>query len=62
MTIIHDDIVEIWNLKDKTRVCFPHWSVVLAADGNQFLSSDRFKKKMSHLVKDLAVSAKGTPR
>ncbi|KAF8258134.1 hypothetical protein EI94DRAFT_1755521 [Lactarius quietus] len=41
VNVIHDDIVEIWNLNDKTR----------------YLSSQRFKVKMSHLVKDLAGSA-----
>ncbi|KAF8267151.1 hypothetical protein EI94DRAFT_1802156 [Lactarius quietus] len=40
--IIHDDIVEIWNMNDR----------------NRYLSSDRFKVKMSHLVKDLAGSTK----
>ncbi|KAI9456382.1 hypothetical protein BJY52DRAFT_563201 [Lactarius psammicola] len=44
VNIIHVDIVEIWNLNDKTR----------------YLSSDRFKAKMSHLVKDLAGSANAT--
>ncbi|KAF8265737.1 hypothetical protein EI94DRAFT_1804007 [Lactarius quietus] len=38
--IIHDDIVEIWNINDKTG----------------YLSSDGFKARMSHLVKDLAKS------
>jgi len=37
VNIIHVDIVEIWNLKDKSG----------------YLSSDIFKAKMSHLVKDL---------
>ncbi|KAI9451140.1 hypothetical protein BJY52DRAFT_1191197 [Lactarius psammicola] len=37
VNIIHVDLVEIWNLNDKTR----------------YLSSDKFKAKMSHLVKDL---------
>ncbi|KAH8985726.1 hypothetical protein EDB86DRAFT_3246299 [Lactarius hatsudake] len=38
---IHADLVETWNLNDKTR----------------YLSSDEFKAKMSHLVKDLVGSA-----
>ncbi|KAF8269504.1 hypothetical protein EI94DRAFT_1828906 [Lactarius quietus] len=38
--IIHDDIVEIWNLNDKTR----------------YLSSERFKVKMSLIIGDLAGS------
>ncbi|KAF8266352.1 hypothetical protein EI94DRAFT_1733378 [Lactarius quietus] len=41
VNIIHDDIVEIWNLNDKTR----------------YLSSNKFKAKMSRVVKDLAASA-----
>ncbi|KAN0136727.1 hypothetical protein V8E53_005497 [Lactarius tabidus] len=41
VNIIHDDIVEIWNLNDKTG----------------YLLNDKFKARMSHLVKDLAVSA-----
>ncbi|KAF8267148.1 hypothetical protein EI94DRAFT_1701243 [Lactarius quietus] len=41
--IIHDDIVEIWNLNDE----------------NRYLSSDKFKAKMSHLVKDLADATPG---
>jgi hypothetical protein len=43
--IVHDDIIEIWNLNDRTR----------------YLLGDRFKVKMSHLVKDLAGSTKVTP-
>ncbi|KAN0133589.1 hypothetical protein V8E53_008577 [Lactarius tabidus] len=39
--IIHMDLVEIWNLNDRT----------------QYLSSDGFKAQMSHLVKDLVVPA-----
>ncbi|KAH9170085.1 hypothetical protein EDB89DRAFT_1908087 [Lactarius sanguifluus] len=41
VNIIHADLVETWNLNDKTR----------------YLSSDDFKTKMSHLVKDLVGSA-----
>ncbi|KAH9061774.1 hypothetical protein EDB83DRAFT_2552150 [Lactarius deliciosus] len=41
VNIIHADLVETWNLNDKTR----------------YLSSDEFKAKMSHLVKDLVGSA-----
>ncbi|KAH9057194.1 hypothetical protein EDB87DRAFT_1131474 [Lactarius vividus] len=44
VNIIHLDIVEIWNMNDKRR----------------YLSSDIFKAKMSHLVKDLAGSANAT--
>ncbi|KAF8265742.1 hypothetical protein EI94DRAFT_1734896 [Lactarius quietus] len=44
VNIIHDDIVEIWNLNDKAR----------------YLSSNKFKAKMSRLVKDLAASANST--
>ncbi|KAH9059226.1 hypothetical protein EDB87DRAFT_1822886 [Lactarius vividus] len=40
VNIIHVDLVETWNLNDKTR----------------YLSSDEFKAKMSHLIKDLVVS------
>ncbi|KAF8264358.1 hypothetical protein EI94DRAFT_1738614 [Lactarius quietus] len=40
VNIIHVDLVETWNLNDRTR----------------YLSSDEFKAKMSHLVKDLARS------
>jgi len=41
VNIIHDDLVEIWNLNDRAK----------------YLSSDGFKARMSHLVKDLAGSA-----
>ncbi|KAF8265732.1 hypothetical protein EI94DRAFT_1804002 [Lactarius quietus] len=41
VNIIHLDIVEIWNMNDKS----------------DYLASDEFKAKMSHVVKDLAVSA-----
>jgi hypothetical protein len=34
VSIIHDDIVEIWNLNDKTGVWFSHWSAILTADWN----------------------------
>jgi len=44
VNIIHDDIVDIWNLNDKTRC----------------LSSNKFKAKMSRLVKDLVASANPT--
>ncbi|KAH8977561.1 hypothetical protein EDB86DRAFT_3002349 [Lactarius hatsudake] len=44
VNVIHLDIVEIWNMNDKRR----------------YLSSDIFKAKMSHLVKDLAGSANTT--
>ncbi|KAI9456385.1 hypothetical protein BJY52DRAFT_1381630 [Lactarius psammicola] len=44
VNIIHVDIVEVWNLNDRTR----------------YLSSDKFKAKMSHLVKDLAGSTDAT--
>jgi len=43
VNIIHVDIVEIWNLYDK----------------NRYLSSNQFKIKMTHVVKDLAVQAGG---
>ena len=32
VNIIHDDIVEIWNLNDKTRVRFSLSLIVLVAD------------------------------
>ncbi|KAI9456397.1 hypothetical protein BJY52DRAFT_1187915 [Lactarius psammicola] len=44
VNIIHVDIIEIWNMNDKSR----------------YLSSDKFKAKMSHLVKDLAGSSNAT--
>ncbi|KAF8259219.1 hypothetical protein EI94DRAFT_1813704 [Lactarius quietus] len=44
VNVVHDDIVEIWNLNDMSR----------------YLSSAQFKAKMSHVVKDLAASAKAT--
>ncbi|KAF8259218.1 hypothetical protein EI94DRAFT_1042898 [Lactarius quietus] len=44
VNIIHDDIVEIWNLNDISG----------------YLSCDRFKVKMSDLVKDLARCANAT--
>jgi len=44
--IIHDDIVEIWNMNDKTR----------------YLSSNKFKARMSHVVRDLAGSSHATSR
>lgn len=54
VNVIHIDLVEIWNINDKTRVsrylgCL---SIVLVTYGSQYLSSDGFKAKMSHLVKD----------
>ncbi|KAH9960952.1 hypothetical protein BJV74DRAFT_990984 [Russula compacta] len=45
MNIIHTDIVEIWNMNDRTRC----------------LMSPEFMEKMSHIVKDLAGSAGGVP-
>jgi hypothetical protein len=52
------DLVEIWNLNDRTQVCFlPPSSDRFGAYGNQYLSSDGFKAQMSHLVKDLVVPA-----
>ncbi|KAH9018536.1 hypothetical protein EDB85DRAFT_1897124 [Lactarius pseudohatsudake] len=50
VNIIHLDIVEIWNMNDQNRVGF----------SSVYLSSDEFKAKMSHLVKDLAGSANAT--
>ncbi|KAN0136731.1 hypothetical protein V8E53_005501 [Lactarius tabidus] len=44
VNIVHNDIVEIWNLNDKTG----------------YLLNDNFKAKMSHLVNDLAGSANTT--
>ena len=32
VNIIHDDIVEIWNLNDKAGVRFPQLLIVLVAD------------------------------
>ena len=32
VNIIHDDIIEIWNLNDKTGVHFPQLLTVLVAD------------------------------
>jgi len=43
VSIIHTDIVEVWNLNDKSK----------------YLSSTEFKEKMSHIVKDLADSTGG---
>ncbi|KAF8262935.1 hypothetical protein EI94DRAFT_1742200 [Lactarius quietus] len=40
VNIIHEDLVEIWNLNDRAK----------------YLSSNEFKARMSHLVKDLARS------
>ncbi|KAH9977506.1 hypothetical protein BJV74DRAFT_860762 [Russula compacta] len=45
VNIIHTDIVEIWNLNDRTRC----------------LMSPELMEKMSHIVKDLAGSAGGVP-
>ncbi|KAF8264369.1 hypothetical protein EI94DRAFT_1788047 [Lactarius quietus] len=39
VTVIHEDLVEIWNLNDR--------------DKDKYLSSYEFKAKMSHVVKDL---------
>ncbi|KAI9459743.1 hypothetical protein F5148DRAFT_275688 [Russula earlei] len=43
VNVIHMDIVEIWNLNDRVR----------------YLSSNKFKGRMSYVVKDLAESAGG---
>ena len=55
MNIIHNDVVEIWNLYDKCRVSSLQLLCCLTAQYNQYLSSNRFKIDMSHIVKDLAV-------
>ena len=62
VNVIHTDIVEIWNLNDKTRV-----RSLRVSAGNwlftkiQYLSGSEFKARMSHVVKDLAGSAGGVP-
>lgn len=56
VNVIHDDLVEIWNLNDKARVGFPSICCAGCLWELQYLSSDRFKAKMSYLVKDLVGS------
>ncbi|KAF8265218.1 hypothetical protein EI94DRAFT_1702667 [Lactarius quietus] len=43
VTVIHEDLVEIWNLNDRDKAKYE----------SQYLSSYEFKAKMSHVVKDL---------
>ena len=58
VNIIHFDIVEIWNLCDKTKVSSQSLAVLITQP-NQYLSNNQFKINMSHIVKELAVSAGG---
>ena len=56
---IHADIVEIWNMDDKTKVSAPCHYRLVAAHRNQCLMSPEFMVTMSHIVKDLAGPAGG---
>ena len=60
--IIHGDIIEIWNMNDKNRVWSFPWSSVIRADLDQYLSSNKFKARMSHVVKDLAGSSNASSK
>jgi len=62
LNVIHEDIVEIWNLNDRTRVSSPLFlCCFLVPHRDQYLSGIEFKKKMSHNVKDLVGSLSGAP-
>ena len=63
VNIIHVDIVEIWNLYDKSRVSSPQLPCYSPAQRHQYLSSNQFKINMSYVVKDLAAQVGGaSPR
>ena len=61
MNVIHTDIVEIWNMRDRAKVSSSRLSTVLAAHKYQYLSSAGFKETMSHIVKDLAGPVSSIP-
>jgi len=61
LNVIHEDIVEIWNLNDRTRVSSPFSQLFLPSHKDQYLSSTEFKKKMSYNVMDLVASLSGAP-
>jgi len=63
VNVIHTDIIEIWNLKDRAKVSFSGLLLLLLLlvdHREQSLSSTAFKEMMSHIVKDLAGSVAGT--
>ena len=63
VNLIHTDIVNIWDPDNKNKVsCFgcPYF---LTVQRNQYISSKQFKINISHIVKDLGVTAAGaSPR
>ena len=62
VNVIHTDIVEIWNLKDRNKVSsLPSFLLVSFTHRDQHLSEPRFKENMSHVVQDLAGSAASVP-
>ena len=52
-----DIVVKIWEQYDGNNVSSPQLPSCLSVQRNQHLPSDRFKITMSHVVKDLALSA-----
>jgi len=46
---------------DRHRVSSPLWPAVITAQRNQYLSSNKFKINMSHVIKDPAIPAGGSP-
>ena len=62
VNLIHDDIVKIWDPDGRIKLV-ASVALVLTAQQNQYISSKQFKINISHIVKDLAVTAGGaSPR
>jgi hypothetical protein len=54
LEVIHNDIVGVFDLPDKDRVCRFSVLNVLFTEGNQYLSSKAFKDEISDLLQDLS--------
>ena len=52
VTVIHEDIITVWNFDDRGGVGHPFICSVLFAEGNQYLFSREFTATMTHLVED----------
>lgn len=53
--VVHTDIVEVWSLDDRDKVCLSlHLVIVVLLSKTKYLLGREFRDKMSALVQDLA--------
>jgi hypothetical protein len=60
MDVIHADIIDVWNLRDREQVGRYLYPVLIAKE-DQHLSSETFKAGIYHLIEDLTRASTSVP-